>query len=221
MRRASLEDLYAQMQEGRIPQLNLLIKCDVQGSVEALCASLEKMATSEVGVSIVHKGVGRIAESDVTLASASNAVVIGFNVRPDANAKRASEVEGVEVRVYDVIYDVLDDVKAAMEGLLKPSLREQRQGEVEIREIFKTPKAGKVAGCHVTQGFVRRNSRVRLVRAGVVIWNGGISTLRHFKDEVRELKAGFDCGIALAGFQDFSEGDVLETYEVIEEKRTL
>ena len=221
MRRASLEDLYSQMQEGRIPQLNLLIKCDVQGSVEAICASLEKMATSEVGVSIVHKGVGRIAESDVSLASASNAVIVGFNVRPDANAKRASEVEGVEVRIYDVIYDALDDVKAAMEGLLKPNLREQRQGEVEIREIFKTPKAGKIAGCHVTQGFVRRNSRIRLVRAGVVIWNGGISTLRHFKDEVRELKAGYDCGIALAGFQDFTEGDILEAYEVIEEKRTL
>jgi len=221
LRRASLEDLYSQMQEGRIPQLNLLIKCDVQGSVEALCASLEKMATSEVGVSIVHKGVGRIAESDVSLASASNAVIVGFNVRPDSNAKRAAEVEGVEIRLYDVIYDAIDDVKAAMEGLLKPNLREQHQGEVEIREIFKTPKAGRVAGCHVTQGFVRRNSRVRLVRAGVVIWSGGISSLRHFKDEVRELKAGFDCGIALAGFQDFTEGDVLETYEVIEEKRTL
>jgi len=221
MRRASLEDLYSQMQEGRIPQLNLLIKCDVQGSVEAICASLEKMATSEVGVSIVHKGVGRIAESDVSLASASNAVIVGFNVRPDVNAKRASEVEGVEIRIYDVIYDCLDEVKAAMEGLLKPNLREQRQGEVEIREIFKTPKAGKIAGCHVTQGFVRRSSRVRLVRAGVVIWSGGISTLRHFKDEVRELKAGYDCGIALAGFQDFMEGDILETYEVVEEKRTL
>ena len=220
MRRASLEALYSQMQEGRIPQLNLLVKCDVQGSVEALCASLEKMATTEVGVTIVHKGVGRIAESDVTLASASNSVVIGFNVRPDANAKKTSEVEGVEVRVYDVIYDVIDDVKAAMEGLLKPSLREQRQGEVEIREIFSTPK-GKIAGCHVMQGFVRRSSRVKVVRAGIVIWDGGIATLRHFKDDVRELKAGFDCGIALAGFQDFAQGDVLEAYEVVEEKRTL
>jgi len=220
VRRASLEDLYSQLQEGRVPQLNLLVKCDVQGSVEALCASLEKMATAEVGVTIVHKGVGRIAESDVTLASASNAVIIGFNVRPDANAKRLFESEGVEARFYNVIYDAIDDVKAAMGGLLKPNLREQRQGEVEIREIFSTPK-GKVAGCHVMQGFVRRSSRVRLVRAGVVIWSGGISTLRHFKDEAREIKAGFDCGIALAGFQDFAEGDVLETYEIIEEKRTL
>jgi translation initiation factor IF-2 len=220
-RKVSLEDLYTQMQEGQIPQLSLLVKCDVQGSVEALCSSLEKMATSEVGVSIVHRGVGRIAESDVMLASASNAVIIGFNVRPDANAKRIAESDGVEIRIYDIIYDVIDDVKFAMEGLLKPTLHEQRQGEVEIREIFKIPKAGKIAGCHVTQGLVRRSSRIRIVRAGIVIWDGGISTLRHFKDEAREVKAGFDCGIGLAGFQDFEEGDILEAYEVVEEKRTL
>jgi translation initiation factor IF-2 len=220
-RKVSLEDLYTQMQEGQIPQLSLLVKCDVQGSVEALCASLEKLATPEVGVSIVHRGVGRIAESDVMLASASNAVIIGFNVRPDANAKKISEADGVEIRLYDIIYDVIDDVKSAMEGLLKPTLREQHQGEIEIREIFKIPKAGKIAGCHVTQGVVRRASRIRIVRAGIVIWDGAISTLRHFKDEAREVKAGFDCGIGLAGFQDFEEGDILEAYEVIEEKRTL
>jgi translation initiation factor IF-2 len=221
VRKASLEDLYSQMQEGQVPQLNMVVKCDVQGSVEALCASLEKMATDEVGVSIVHRGVGRIAESDVMLASASNAVIVGFNVRPDANAKKIAEADGVEIRFYDVIYNVIDDVKSAMEGLLKPTLREQHQGEVEIREIFKIPKAGKIAGCHVLQGIVRRASRVRVVRAGIVIWDGSISSLRHFKDEVREAKAGFDCGIALAGFQDFEEGDILETYEVVEEKRTL
>lgn len=221
LRKASLEDLYSQMQEGHIPQLNLVVKCDVQGSVEALCASLEKMGTAEVGVSIVHRGVGRIAESDVMLASASNAVIVGFNVRPDANAKRIAETDGVEIRIYDIIYDVIDDVKAALEGLLKPTLREQNQGEVEIREIFKIPKAGKIAGCHVMQGLVRRNSRVRVVRAGIVIWEGAIGTLRHFKDETREVKAGFDCGIGLAGFQDFQEGDILEAYEVVEEKRSL
>jgi translation initiation factor IF-2 len=219
--RASLEDLYSRMREGEVPQLNLLVKCDVQGSVEALCASLEKMATSEVGVNIVHRGVGRIAESDVMLAAASNAVVMGFNVRPDANAKRIAESDGVEIRLYDIIYDVLDDVKAAMEGLLKPNLREQKLGEAEIREVFKIPKAGKIAGCHVLQGIVRRSSHVKVVREGAVQWHGNISTLRHFKDEAREVKAGFDCGIALAGFQDFREGDVLEAYEVVEEKRTL
>ena len=220
-KRASLEDLYAQMQAGQIPQLSLVVKCDVQGSLEALAASLEKLATNEVGVTIVHRGVGRIAESDVMLASTSNAVIIGFNVRPDANAKRAAEVSGVEIRTYNIIYDVIDDVKAAMSGLLKPNLREERLGEVEIREIFKIPKAGKIAGCHVMQGLVRRNARVRVVRAGIVIWDGGIATLRHFKDEAREVKAGFDCGIALEGFQDFEVGDVLEVYEVVEEKRSL
>jgi translation initiation factor IF-2 len=221
VRKISLEDLYSQMKEGHIPQLNLVVKCDVQGSVEALCASLEKMATDEVGISIVHKGVGRIAESDVMLASASNAVIIGFNVRPDANAKKIAEADGVEIRFYDVIYDAIDDVKSAMEGLLKPTLREQRQGEVEIREIFKIPKAGKIAGCHVLQGLVRRSSRVRVVRSGIVIWDGTITSLRHFKDEAREVKAGFDCGIAFAGFQNFEENDILESYEVVEEKRTL
>jgi translation initiation factor IF-2 len=179
------------------------------------------MATPEVGVVIVHRGVGRIAESDVMLASASNAVIIGFNVRPDANAKKIAETDGVEIRVYDVIYDVIDDAKAALEGLLKPTLREQRQGEVEIREIYKIPRTGKIAGCHVTQGLVRRTSRVRVVRAGIVIWDGNVATLHHFKDEAREVKAGFDCGIALAGFHDFEKGDVLEAYEVVEEKRAL
>ncbi|MBR0097222.1 MAG: translation initiation factor IF-2, partial [Synergistaceae bacterium] len=174
-KKASLEDLYSQLQEGQIPHLSLVVKCDVQGSLEALCASLEKLATNEVGVSIVHKGVGRIAESDVMLASTSNAVIIGFNVRPDANAKRAAEVGGVEIRVYNVIYDVIDDVKAAMSGLLKPVLREETLGEVEIREIFRVPKAGKIAGCHVMQGVIKRTGKVRIIRDGIVIWDGKIS----------------------------------------------
>ena len=220
-KKASLEDLYSQLQEGQIPHLSLVVKCDVQGSLEALCASLEKLATNEVGVSIVHKGVGRIAESDVMLASTSNAVIIGFNVRPDANAKRAAEVSGVEIRVYNVIYDVIDDVKAAMSGLLKPVLREETLGEVEIREIFRVPKAGKIAGCHVMQGVIKRTGKVRIIRDGIVIWDGKISTLRHFKDEAREVKAGMDCGVAFEGFQDFEAGDILEAYDVIEEKRSL
>ena len=220
-KRTSLEDLYSQLQEGQIPQLSLVVKCDVQGSLEALCASLEKLATNEVGVSIVHRGVGRIAESDVMLASTSSAVIIGFNVRPDANAKRAAEVSGVEIRVYNVIYDVIDDVKAAMGGLLKPVLREETLGEVEIREIFRVPKAGKIAGCHVTRGVIKRTGKVRVIRDGIVIWDGRIATLRHFKDEAREVKAGMDCGVALEGFQDFEAGDLLEAYDVIEEKRSL
>ena len=220
-KRASLEDLYSNLEEGQLPHLNLVVKCDVQGSLEALCAVLEKLGNNEVGVSIVHRGVGRIAESDVMLASTSNAVIIGFNVRPDGNAKRTAEVNGVEVRIYNVIYDVIDDVKNAMAGLLKPVLREDTLGEVEIRQIFRVPKVGKIAGSHVTKGLVRRTAKVRLIRDGIVIWDGKIASLRHVKDEVRELKAGMDCGISLEGYQDFEEGDVLEVYEVIEEKRTL
>ena len=220
-KRASLEDLYSNLEEGQLPHLNLVVKCDVQGSLEALCAVLEKLGNNEVGVSIVHRGVGRIAESDVMLASTSNAVIIGFNVRPDGNAKRTAEVNGVQIRIYNVIYDVIDDVKNAMAGLLKPVLREDTLGEVEIRQIFRVPKVGKIAGSHVTKGLVRRTAKVRLIRDGIVIWDGKIASLRHVKDEVRELKAGMDCGISLEGYQDFNEGDTLEVYEVIEEKRSL
>ncbi|MBQ7221124.1 MAG: translation initiation factor IF-2 [Synergistaceae bacterium] len=221
VKRASLEDLYSNLQEGQLPHLNLVVKCDVQGSLEALCAVLEKLATNEVGVSIVHRGVGRIAESDVMLASTSNSVIIGFNVRPDGNAKRIADLNGVEIRIYNVIYDVIDDVKMAMAGLLKPVLREDTLGEVEIRQIFRVPKVGKIAGCHVTRGLVRRTAKVRLIRDGIVIWDGKIASLRHVKDEVKELREGMDCGISLEGYQDFDEGDVLEVYEVIEEKRSL
>ena len=221
VKKVSLEDLYTNLQEGQLPHLNLVVKCDVQGSLEALCAVLEKLATNEVGVSIVHRGVGRIAESDVMLASTSNSVIIGFNVRPDGNAKRIAELNGVEIRIYNVIYDVIDDVKMAMAGLLKPVLREDTLGEVEIRQIFRVPKIGKIAGSHVTRGLVRRTARVRLIRDGIVIWDGKIASLRHVKDEVRELKAGMDCGISLEGYQDFEEGDILEVYDVIEEKRSL
>ena len=220
-KRASFEDLYSSLKEGELPHLNLVVKCDVQGSLEALCAVLEKLATNEVGVSIVHKGVGRIAESDVMLASTSNAVIIGFNVRPDGNAKRIADLNGVEIRIYNVIYDIIDDVKNAMAGLLKPVLREDTLGEVEIRQIFRVPKVGKIAGSHVTRGVVRRTARVRVIRDGIVIWDGRIASLRHLKDEVRELREGMDCGISLEGYQDFGEGDVLEVYDVIEEKRSL
>ena len=220
-KRASFEDLYSNLEEGQLPHMNLVVKCDVQGSLEALCAVLEKLATNEVGVSIVHKGVGRIAESDVMLASASNAVIVGFNVRPDGNAKKTAELNGVEIRIYNVIYDIIDDVKAAMSGLLKPSLREETLGEVEIRQIFKIPKVGRIAGSHVTKGLVKRTAKVRVIRDGIVIWDGKIASLRHEKDEARELKAGMDCGISLDGFQDFNPGDILEVYEVIEEKRSL
>lgn len=220
-KKATLEDLYSRMKEGEVPQLNILLKSDVQGSGEALAASLEKMATNEVGINIVHRGVGRIAESDVMLASASGAVIIGFNVRPDANAKKIAESEGVQVRLYDVIYDAIDDVKAALEGMLKPTIKENTIGQVEIRQVIKVPRAGKIAGCYVLEGLVRRNSRVRLIRGGIVLWDGSISNLRRFKDDAREVTAGYECGINLSNYQDFAEGDILEVYEIIEEKRYL
>ncbi|EHM09955.1 translation initiation factor IF-2 [Thermanaerovibrio velox DSM 12556] len=220
--RLTLEELYERMQEGgESPQLNLVLKCDVQGSVEAFRSSLLKLSTDEVGINIVHEGVGRISESDVMLASASNAIIIGFNVRPDANAKKIAENEGVQIRLYRVIYDVLDDVKAALEGMLSPTIRENILGQAEIRAVFKVPKVGKIAGCYVQEGLIRRNAKVRLIREGVVIWEGALATLKRFKDDVREVSAGYECGLSFQNFQDFREGDVVEAYELVKEKRHL
>jgi len=221
VKRLTLEELYEHMKEGTVPQLNLVLKCDVQGSVEALESSLQKLTTNEVGISFIHKGVGRVSESDVMLATASNAVIIAFNVRPDSKAKKLAESEGVQIRTYDVIYDIIDDVTAALEGMLKPITREEVIGQVEIREIFKVPKVGKIAGCFVTEGTIKRNSRVRLIRNGIVTWQGTLSDLKRFKDDAKEVAAGYECGINLTNFQDFKEGDVLEAYEVVEEKRHL
>ena len=221
VKRMTLEELYSQMQQGEVPQLNVVLKCDVQGTAEAIRASLEKLATDEVGISIVHVGVGRISESDVMLAAASNAIVIGFDVRPDANAKKISDSQGVQIRLYRVIYDILDDVRAALEGMLAPTLREKIIGQVEIRAAFKVPKAGKIAGCYVLDGIVRRNAKVRLVRDGVVYWEGSLSSLKRFKDDVREVAAGYECGMSFTNFQDFNENDIVEVFEIVEEKRSL
>ncbi len=219
--RMTLEELYTKMQDGSTPIVNLLIKCDVQGTVEALTGALDKMSTDEVGINVVHTGVGGLSESDIMLASASDAIVIGFNVRPDANAKKMAEKEHVQIRLYRVIYDVIDDIKAAMEGMLAPNIRENVIGQAEIREIFKVPKAGKVAGCMVTEGSIKRGSKVRLIRERVVYWEGELSVLRRFKDDAAEVAAGYECGMSFAKFQDFKEGDIIEAYEMIEEKRTL
>ena len=220
-KRLTLEELYEKMQTEEIPQLRIVLKTDVQGSLEAFHSSLMKMSTDAVSVNIVHEGVGRISESDVMLASASNAIVIGFNVRPDSNAKKIAENEGVQIRLYQVIYDMLDDVKAAMEGMLAPELREHTLGTAEIREIFRVPKIGSIAGCRVTEGLLRRSAKVRLIRDGVVFWNGELSSLKHFKDDVREIKAGNECGLSFEKFQDFKVGDVIEAYEILKEKKTL
>ncbi|MCL2683822.1 MAG: translation initiation factor IF-2 [Synergistaceae bacterium] len=217
----TLEELYDQMQASGTPQLNIVLKCDVQGSLEAFHSTLMKMSSDEVRINIIHEGVGRISGSDVTLASVSNAIIIGFNVRPDANAKKLSETENVQIRLYRVIYDMQEDVKAALEGMLAPTLREDIAGQAEIRAIFKVPKIGKIAGSFVQEGVIKRSTKVRVVRDGVVIWDGSLSSLRHFKEDVREIAAGNECGFSFSGFQDFREGDTVEAYEILSEKKTL
>jgi len=220
-KRLTLEELYEKMQTDEVPQLRIVLKTDVQGSLEAFHASLMKMSVDAVTINIVHEGVGRISESDVMLASASNAVIVGFNVRPDSNARKIADAEGVQVRLYQVIYDMLDDVKAAMEGMLEPELRENTLGLAEIREIFRVPKVGNIAGCRVTEGLIRRSAKVRLIREGVVFWSGELATLKHFKDDVREVKSPNECGLSFEKFQDFRVGDVIEAYEILKEKKSL
>ncbi len=221
VKRMTLEDLYSQVQQGEKPTLTLVLKCDVQGSVEAITGSLEKLATDEVGIRIVHGAVGRISESDIMLATASNAIVVGFNVRPESSAQKLAEKENVQIRLYSIIYEIIDDVKAAMEGLLTPEIKEKSLGEVEIRKIFKAQKIGKIAGCRVMKGSIKRNSKVRIVRDGIVIWEGVLASLRREKDEASEVREGFECGMTFLNYQDFREGDIVEAYELIEEKRTL
>jgi len=220
-KKITLEEMYDRMQMGETPVLSVVLKCDVQGSLEALKASLKRIETSEVGIRFVHEGVGRISESDVMLASASEAIIIGFNVRPDPNARRIAEDEGVQIRLYRIIYDVIEDVHAALEGMLAPTLREHVLGQAEIRAIFKVPRAGKVAGCYVTDGVIKRGAKVRLIRDGVVFWEGTLSALRRFKDDAREVSAGYECGMSFSNQQDFQEGDMVEAFELVEERRTL
>ena len=218
---AKLENMFSEMSEGEVKNVNVLIKGDVQGSIEALSESLAKLSTDEVKVSVVHGMVGAINESDINLAMASAAVVIGFNVRADAQARKLAEQEDVQIRYYSIIYEVIDDVKAAMEGLLDPEIREDVMGHVEVREVFKAPKIGTIAGCYVTEGVVKRNAHVRIVRDGVVIFEGNIDSLRRFKDDVSEVKMGTECGIGVVNYSDIKVGDQLEIFDKVEVKVTL
>jgi translation initiation factor IF-2 len=212
---ARLEDIFAMVQRGEVATLNLIVKADVNGSLEALTDALKKLDAEhdEVRLSFVHRGVGGITASDLDLAAVSNATVIGFNVRPDRKAREVAEREGVEIRTYEVIYGVLDDVRNALVGMLKPEYEEVVTGDAEVREVFSVPRVGKVAGCYVTSGVITRGSKVRFLRDGTVIWKGQIATLRRFKDDVREVREGFECGIGLENYQDLKPGDVIETYE--------
>lgn len=218
---AKLENMFNQMEEGQVQTLNLIIKSDVQGSYEALATSLQKLSTSEVKVNIIHTGVGAISESDVNLASASNAVLIGFNVRADAGSRKLIESLGVDVRYYNIIYEAVDEVKSALGGMLAPEQRESMIGTVEIREVFKISKVGSIAGCYVTDGMVKRNSKVRVLRDNVIIHTGELDSLKRFKDDVKEVKNNFECGLSLKNFNDIEVGDMLEIYEVVEVARTL
>jgi translation initiation factor IF-2 len=218
-RTRSLQTLLAATREGEVPELNLLLKADVQGSLGALEGQLEKLDQELVRVTVLRKGVGAITENDVTLAQASKAIVIGFNVVPTAQARALAEDEGVDVRTYRVIYQAVQDIENAASGLLGPEMREVPIGQAEIRAIFRVPRAGTVAGCYVTEGIIRRNARVRLVRDGVVIYETGLSSLKRFKDDVREVAQGYECGMSLEGYQDIKEGDVVQAFEVQEVAR--
>ncbi|MDC3416360.1 translation initiation factor IF-2 [Aquibacillus salsiterrae] len=217
--KVSLDDLFDQIKQGEIKDINLIVKADVQGSVEALASSLEKIDVEGVKVKIIHTGVGAITESDIILASASNAIVIGFNVRPDVNAKKAAESEKVDVRLHRIIYKVMEEIEAAMKGMLDPEFEEKVIGQAEVREIFKVSRIGTIAGSYVTDGKITRDAGVRVIRDGIVIYEGEIDTLKRFKDDVKEVAQNYECGITVENFNDIKEGDVFEAYVMEEIKR--
>jgi translation initiation factor IF-2 len=212
-RGVKLEDIFSQIQAGEVATLNLVIKADVHGSLEAVTESLRKLERDEVKVAFVHRGVGGITENDITLAAATNATIIGFNVRPDRKSRDLAETEHVEIRTYEIIYKLLEDMERAMLGLLAPEFEEVVTGEAEVREIFRVPKIGAIAGCFVRTGVITRGTKVRFLREGTIIWKGSIQSLRRFKDDVREVREGFECGIGLSDFQDLKAGDIIETFE--------
>jgi translation initiation factor IF-2 len=217
----TLQELMAQARQAEVPDLNLVVKADVQGSLGAVMDAFLKLPQEEVRVNIIHGATGAITESDIALAVASNAIVVGFNVRPDANARELADREGVDVRLYRVIYEAIDDIRSALSGMLKPEEKEIELGRAEVRALFRVPRVGVVAGSYVVSGNITRNSRARVVRDGVVVYEGRIASLRRFKDDVREVAEGFECGISIENFQDVHEGDIIEAYEVREVARQL
>jgi len=216
--KVSLDDLFERIKEGQMKELPIIVKGDVQGSVEAVRTSLEKLSNDEVRVKVIHGGVGAISESDIMLATASNAIVVGFNVRPDPGARESAELNNVDIRLYRVIYECIEEVEAAMKGLLAPKYKEVIHGHAQVRQTFKVPGVGTVAGCYVTDGRIVRNSQVRLLRDNVVVFEGKISSLRRFKDDVREVAENFECGIGLERFNDIKENDVIESFDMEEIK---
>ena len=217
---AKLEDIFDQIKAGEAATLNVIIKADVTGSLEALTDSLRRLERPDVKVAFIHRGVGGITKSDIELAATSNATILGFNVRPDRNARELAEAQKVEIRSYEIIYQVIEDVQNAMLGLLAPEFEEIVTGDAEVREIFSVPKVGRVAGCMVLNGTIARGSKVRFLRDGAIIWKGDVSSLRRFKDDAREVHAGFECGIGLSDMQDLRPGDIIETFDLREIPRT-
>ncbi|WP_277673284.1 translation initiation factor IF-2 [Piscibacillus halophilus] len=218
--KVSLDDLFKQIQEGDVKEINVIVKADVQGTVEALASSLQKIEVEGVNIKIIHTGVGAITESDIILASASNAVVIGFNVRPDANAKRTAEQENIDIRLHRIIYKVIEEIEAAMKGMLDPEFEEQVIGQAEVRETFKVSKVGTIAGSYVTEGKITRNSGIRVIRDGVVTFEGEIDSLKRYKDDVKEVQQGYECGITVVNYNDLKVGDIIEAFVMKEIERT-
>jgi len=217
----TLDEIGRRIALGDFQELNVILKADVDGSVEALSDSLQKLSTEEIQVNIIHKGVGAITESDVLLASASDAVIIGFNVRPAGTAGSLADKEEIDIRTYSIIYDAINDIKDAMEGMLSPELKEEVTGTAEIRETFKISKVGTIAGCMVTSGKVYRKSNIRIIRDGIVIHTGELSTLKRFKDDVKEVSKGYDCGMQIKNYNEIQIGDIIEAFQEVEVKKTL
>ena len=217
--KVSLEDLFSKIAEGSIKDLNLIVKADVQGSVEAVTQALSKLSNDEVSVKIIHSGVGAIQKTDVVLASASSAIIIGFNVRPDVMARELAEKENIDIRLYRIIYNAIEDIEKALKGMLKPKYEEVILGHAQVRTIFKASAIGTIAGCYITDGKITRNAKVRLLRDNIVVHEGSISSLKRFKDDAKEVLSGFECGITLEGYNDVKEQDVIEGFEMREIKR--
>jgi len=215
----TLDDFFNKVQEGQIKDLNIIIKADVNGSVEAVKQSLEKLSNDEVRINVVHAGVGAIRESDVMLAYTSNAIIVGFNVRPDAGATNSAEAQGIDIRLYRVIYTAIEEIEAAMKGMLDPTYKEEVTGHAEIRQTFKVSGVGTIAGCYVTDGVITRNTQVRIVRDGIVIHEGELASLKRFKDDVKEVNSGYECGLSIERFNDIKEGDVVEGFKMVEIER--
>jgi translation initiation factor IF-2 len=215
-----LEDIFSQIQSGETATLNIILKADVQGSLEAVTESLRKLERPEVELTFVHRAVGGITENDISLAATTNSTILGFNVRPDGKARKLADTEDVEIRTYEIIYKLLEDIEQAMVGMLAPEYEEVVTGEAEVREIFRVPRIGAIAGCYVRSGVITRGSKVRFLRDGTIIWKGDISSLRRFKDDAREVREGFECGVGLSDFQDLKPGDLIETFDEREIART-